>query len=275
MNFKKNVIIEMLVIFLLMLTFGCVSEYEVDYVEPVKKPTVEPTKEPEFNDIETNETTPTPSSTPIPVETYDDEIFLTWISDSMSLMRNETNVVNRTGNWGKLLKENAAEDQIELKEFHVSPEYQKIAEQYEHTLEAYRLAGYYAEFDTTRTEDFSDMSEALICLSYGDFQLGIVEARLKSDTILMNEPTEYTIEISGNRFSPPMDLKIPAGKTIKWQNRELKRNHRFLISEDGLWDETIQISYMKYHEYIFNETGTFNFSLKYNEIASRQKITVI
>lgn len=176
MNFEKNVIIEMVVIFLLMLTFGCVSEYEVDYVEPAKKPTIEPTEEPEFNDIETNETTPTPSSTPIPVETYDDEIFLTWISDSMSLMRNDTTFVNRIGNWGKLLKENAAEDQIELKEFHVSPEYHKIAEQYEHTLEAYRLAGYYTEFDTTRTEGFSDMGEALICLSYGDFQLGIVEA---------------------------------------------------------------------------------------------------
>ncbi|MDF1558080.1 MAG: hypothetical protein P1P80_07875 [ANME-2 cluster archaeon] len=275
MNLKKYVIIEMVVILLLMLTFGCVSEYDVDYVEPAKKPTVEPTQEPELNNSGTNETTPTPSSTLIPVETYDDEIFLTWISDSMNLMRNETTIANRIGNWGKLLKEDAGEAQIELKEFHVSPEYQKIAEQYEHTLEAYRLAGYYAEFDTTRTEDFSDMSEALICLRYGDFQLGIVEARLKSDTMPVNEPTEFTIEISLNRFSPPMDLKIPAGKTIKWQNREIKRNHRHLISEDGLWEEPIDIAYMRYHEHIFNQTGTFNFSLEYNEIASRQKITVI
>ncbi|MCK4928820.1 MAG: hypothetical protein KAR76_03700 [Methanosarcinales archaeon] len=274
MILKKTIIIEMVVIVLLMLTLGCVSEYEVDYVEPAKKPTVEPTEEPEFNEIETNETTPTPSLTPTPVEIYDDEQFLTWIADSMSLMRSETVIANRIGNWGKLLKENAAGDQIELKEFHVSPENQIIAEQYEHALETYRLAGYYAEYDTTRTEGFSEMDTALISLGYGEFQFGIVEALLKPDTMLMNEPAEYTSVFSLNRFSLPIDLMIPAGTTIKWQNRELKKTHRYLISEDGLWEEPIDISYMRYHEHTFNETGTFNFSLKSSEIPDRQMITV-
>jgi len=277
MNFNKNVFIELVVILLLMLTSGCVSEYDVESYEPAKKPTVAPTEEPEFNDNENNETTPTSkntkSLTSIVVETYDDEKFMAWTFDSMSSIKSQTTIVMRTGNWGKLLKEDAKEAQIELKEFHISPENQNIAEQYEHALEAYRLAGYYAEYDPTRT-DFSDMGEALTCLGYGEFQFGIVEALLKPDTMLVNEPAEYVSQFSLNRFSLPMDIIIPVGTTIKWQNRELKRSHRYLISEDGLWEEPIDIAYMRYHEHTFNETGIFNFSLKSSEIPDRQTITV-
>jgi len=277
MNFNKNVFIELVVILLLMLTSGCVSEYDVESYEPAKKPTVAPTEEPEFNDNENNETTPTSknttSLTSIVVETYDDEKFMAWTFDSMSSIKSQTTIVMRTGNWGKLLKEDAKEAQIELKEFHVSPENQNIAEQYEHALEAYRLAGYYAEYDPTRT-DFSDMGEALTCLGYGEFQFGTVEALLKPDTMLVNEPAEYVSQFSLNRFSLPMDIIIPVGTTIKWQNRELKRSHRYLISEDGLWEEPIDIAYMRYHEHTFNETGIFNFSLKSSEIPDRQTITV-
>ena len=275
MNLKKNLIIELVVILLLMLTSGCVTEYDVEPFEPAKKPTVAPTEEPEFDD---NETTPTSknttSLTTIVVETYDDEKFMAWTSDSMNLIRSQTNIIMRTGNWGKTLKEDAQEAQIKLKEFHVSPENQIIVEQFEHALEAYRLAGYYAEYDPTRT-DFSDMGEALTCLEYGEFQFGIVEALLKPDTNLMNEPAEYISQFSLNRFSLPMDLIIPIGTTIKWQNRELKKSHRYLISEDGLWEEPIDISYWRYHEHTFNETGTFNFSLKNSEIPDRQMITVV
>ena len=278
MNFKKNVIIELVVILFLMLTLGCVSEYDVTPFEPAKKPTVAPTEEPELNDNESNETTPTSrnttSLTPIVVETYDDEKFMAWTSDSMNLIRSQTTIVMRTGNWGKLLKEDAEEAQIELKEFHVSPENQIIVEQFEHALEAYRLAGYYAEYDPTRT-DFSDMSDALTCLGYGEFQFGIVEALLKPDTMLVNEPTEYISQFSLNRFSLPMDIIIPVGTTIKWQNRELKKSHRYLISEDGLWEEPIDISYWRYHEHTFNETGTFTFSLKNTDIPDTQTITVV
>ena len=278
MNLKKNVIIEMVIILLLMLTLGCVSEYDVVPFEPAKKPTVAPTEEPEFNDNEYNETTPTSrnttSLTPIVVETYDDEKFIEWTLDSMNLIRSQTTIFMRTGNWGKTLKEDAEEAQIELKEFHVSPENQIIVEQFEHALEAYRLAGYYAEYDPTRT-DFSDMSDALTCLGYGEFQFGIMEALLKPDTMQMNEPAEYISQFSLNRFSLPMDIIIPVGTTIKWQNRELKKSHRYLISDDGFWEEPIDISYWRYHEHTFNETGTFTFSLKNTDIPDTQTITVV
>lgn len=266
----------MTVILLLVLTLGCVSEYDVEPYKPTATPTPQPNEEPEPTEIET-----TPASTPEPTpaqtaaETYDDETFLTWLPDSMTLMRSETTVVNRTGNWGKTLRETAVQEQVELEEFSISPEYQKIAELYDHALEAYQTAGYYAEDSTTRTEGATCLNDALNCLIYAEFQLGIVERLLESDTGVIDEPVEYTIEISVYHFNPPMDMKIPAGLIIKWDNNEVKRNPRSLISEDGLWEEPVLISFMGYHEYTFNETGTFNFSLVGNEIDSRQKITVI
>ncbi|MCL7413559.1 MAG: hypothetical protein M8353_08095 [ANME-2 cluster archaeon] len=274
MNLKKNVIIELVVILLLMATLGCVSEYEVEPYEHERKPTVAPAEELGHNDDEAiQDSTPTASPTSIVAGPYDDEEFMAWIPGSMNSIRSQTTIIERTGNWGKPLKEDAQEAQTELKKFHVSPENQYIATQYEHALEAYRLAGSYAEFDPTRT-DFSNMDVALTCLEYGEFQFGIVEAYLRPD-MYMNEPAEYTSEFSLNRFSLPMDLMIPAGTTIKWQNREIKKIHRLLISDDGLWEEPIDIAYMRYHVYMFNEKGTYNFSLKNSDTPSRQKITVV
>ncbi|MBW6517727.1 MAG: hypothetical protein K0A89_04400 [ANME-2 cluster archaeon] len=278
MNGKKNVIIGIAVILLLMLTLGCVDEYDVKPYEHVRKPAVAPAEESDINDDKTDETTfiskNTTSLTPIVVETYDDEQFIAWTLDSMSSIRSQTTINMRTGNWGKTLKEYVEDDQLKVKGFHVSPENQIIVEQYEHALEAYRLAGYYAEYDPTRT-DFSKMDEALTCLEYGEFQFGIMETLLRPDTMPVNEPAEYISQFSLNRFSLPMDIIIPAGTTIKWQNRELKKSHRYLISEDGFWEEPIDISYMRYHEYTFNETGTFSFSLKSSEIPDTQTITVV
>ena len=119
------------------------------------------------------------------------------------------------------------------------------------------------------------MSKALSCLTYGDFQFEMMEGLLQSDTELRSEPNEFNIKIAGHVFLPPIDLKIPMGKIVRWRNLEANKNPRYLISEDGLWEEPIQLNYNNYHEFIFNETGTFYFSLEYNEIASRQKITII
>lgn len=271
---KKNVIIELVVILLLMFTLGCISEYEVEPYEHERKPTVAPSEESgQNNDVATQGSTPTASPTVIETGPYDDEEFLAWIPGSMNVIRSQTTILARTGNWGIPLKEDAQDTQAKLKTFHVSPQNRHIATQYEHALEAYRLAGSYAEYDPTRT-DFSNMDIALTCLGYGEFQFGIVDAYLISDT-MVNEPAEYTSEFSLNRFSLPMDLMIPAGTTIKWQNREVKKIHRLLISDDGLWDEPVDIAYMRYHTYMFNETGTYYFSLKNSDTPSRQKITVV
>ncbi|TFH46079.1 MAG: hypothetical protein E4G94_03235 [ANME-2 cluster archaeon] len=69
-------------------------------------------------------------------------------------------------------------------------------------------------------------------------------------------------------------VRILVGDTVEWRNMETA-NTRYLISEDGLWSEPIRLTNAKTHEYTFNETGTYTFSLMYNELNSRQKIVVI
>lgn len=271
----KVIIFSLLIIFLLTMTFGCVSNTEQDTVEVANE-----TNEKESTPTTTTQT-PTPTSiptltpTPIVTETYDDEEFSIWLNDSIGPIKNYTIAINRQGNWGKTLKENAGDELIELKKFKLSPKFQEIAEKYEYALETYQQAGYYAESGTTRTEGVSDMSKALSCLSYGDFQFEMMQALLQSDTEIRSEPDEFNIKIAGHVVLPPIDLKIPVGKIVRWRNLEVNKNPRYLISEDGLWEEPIQLNYNNYHEYIFNETGTFTFSLEYNENASRQKITII
>lgn len=271
MNIKAITFL-LLINLLLTMTLGCVSNTEQNPVEVADEPNeTGPTPAQTL----TRTSTPIATTTPIVIETYDDEEFLTWLNDSISLIKNYTIAINRQGNWGKTLKDEAGEDLIELKEFYVSPNCQEIAEIYGYTLETYQLAGYYAESGTTRTEGVSDMSKALSCLTYGDFQFEMVEALLQSDTEIRSVPDEFNIKIAGHVFLPPIDLKIPMGKIIRWRNLEANKNPRYLISEDGLWEEPIQLNYNNYHEFIFNETGTFYFSLEYNEMASRQKITII
>ena len=89
------------------------------------------------------------------------------------------------------------------------------------------------------------------------------------------DPITNFIRIEGHRFTPSGDIQILVGDTVQWRNFEAKKNPRELISEDGLWEEPIHLNFMMIHEYTFNETGTFTFSLMYNEHASRQEISVI
>ena len=89
------------------------------------------------------------------------------------------------------------------------------------------------------------------------------------------DPITNYIKVEAHRFTPLGDVEIVMGDTVQWRNFEDKKNPRELISEDGLWDVPIHLNYMKYHEYTFNETGTFTFSLMYNEVRSRQEISVI
>ena len=89
------------------------------------------------------------------------------------------------------------------------------------------------------------------------------------------DPITNLIRIEGHQFMPSGDIQILVGDTVQWRNFEAKKNPRELISEDGLWEEPIHLNFMMLHEYTFNETGTFTFSLMYNEHASRQEISVI
>ena len=203
------------------MTFGCVSNTEQDPVEVTKEP-----NETELTPTQTSTPIPTPTPiptltpTPIVIETYDDEEFSIWLNNSIGPINNYTIAINRQGNWGKTLKEEAGDELIELKKFKLSLKFQEIAEKYEYALETYQQAGYYAESGTTRTEGVSDMSKALSCLSYGDFQFKMVEALLQSDTEIRSEPDEFNIKIAGHVFLPPIDLKIPMGKIVRWRNLE-------------------------------------------------------
>lgn len=270
---KKNMIIGLFIISILILISGCVSEYDIEPFVGADQPPPRPTEKPTAEITE--KPTSTPTQAPKVSEKYDDEQFLTWLSNSMKQMSDQTLITNRAGNWGKTLKEDAREDQAELERFRVSPKYQKIAELYGNTLYAYELAGYHAEDGSTRTEGVPNTDKTLSCLNYSEFQLGVIDALLKSDTMTLNGPFIYTVDMWVYNFFPPMDLKIAAGTTVRWRNTELRRNPRTVISEDGLWAEPITLTYLKYHEYKFNEPGTFSFSIKGNEDPSRRKITVI
>jgi plastocyanin len=85
----------------------------------------------------------------------------------------------------------------------------------------------------------------------------------------------FNIWIEGHGFKPGGDIKINMGDTVEWMNHEKFKNPRDIISEDGLWNETVHLNFMRKFNYTFNDTGTYYFSLMYNEVGSRQKITVI
>jgi plastocyanin len=96
--------------------------------------------------------------------------------------------------------------------------------------------------------------------------------------IFITSPQEGKIIHVGDKpqeTSSEDKVRILVGDTVEWRNMETAKNPRYLISEDGLWSEPIRINYAKTHEYTFNETGTYTFSLMYNEFNSRQKIVVI
>ncbi len=75
-------------------------------------------------------------------------------------------------------------------------------------------------------------------------------------------PQEYMIRIDNYMFIPVADKEINVGDTIQWRNFEDTRKARYLVNENGIWDEEQYIRYMQSVSYTFNETGEYTFYLK-------------
>lgn len=60
----------------------------------------------------------------------------------------------------------------------------------------------------------------------------------------------------------PSEVEINKGDTVVWQNFQNDPKRPFtLVSEDRLWENTT-IVYRQTFKYTFNETGTYNFSVR-------------
>jgi plastocyanin len=70
------------------------------------------------------------------------------------------------------------------------------------------------------------------------------------------------IRIMNYMFIPVGDMEINVGDTIEWRNYENNKNARYLVNENGIWDEEQYLPYMRYVRYTFNETGVYTFYLK-------------
>lgn len=75
-------------------------------------------------------------------------------------------------------------------------------------------------------------------------------------------PQEYLIRIMSYMFIPTGDKEINVGDTIKWRNFENSKQPRYLINENGIWEEEQYLRYMQYVSHTFNETGEYTFYLK-------------
>jgi len=75
-------------------------------------------------------------------------------------------------------------------------------------------------------------------------------------------PQEYLIRITSYMFIPTGDKEINVGDTIKWRNFESSKQARYLVNEDGIWEEEQYLPYMQYVSHTFNETGEYTFYLK-------------
>jgi len=75
-------------------------------------------------------------------------------------------------------------------------------------------------------------------------------------------PQEYLIRIMSYMFIPVGDQEINMGDTIKWRNFENTKQARYLINENGIWEEEQYLPYMRSVSYTFNETGVYSFYLK-------------
>jgi len=75
-------------------------------------------------------------------------------------------------------------------------------------------------------------------------------------------PQEYMIRITSYMFIPTGDKEINVGDTIKWRNFENSKQPRYLINENGIWEEEQYLLYMRSVSYTFNETGEYTFYLK-------------
>ncbi len=75
-------------------------------------------------------------------------------------------------------------------------------------------------------------------------------------------PQEYLIRIMSYMFIPTGDKEINVGDTIKWRNFENSKQPRYLVNENGIWEEEQYLPYMRYVSHTFNETGEYTFYLK-------------
>lgn len=75
-------------------------------------------------------------------------------------------------------------------------------------------------------------------------------------------PREYMIRIDNYMFIPVADKEINVGDTIQWRNFEDTRQARYLVNENGIWEEEQYLPYMRSVSYTFNETGAYTFYLK-------------
>jgi len=75
-------------------------------------------------------------------------------------------------------------------------------------------------------------------------------------------PQEYLIRITSYMFIPVGDKEINVGDTIKWRNFENSKQARYLVNENGIWEEEQYLPYMRYVSHTFNETGEYTFYLK-------------
>jgi len=88
------------------------------------------------------------------------------------------------------------------------------------------------------------------------------------------ETQEYLIRIGNYMFIPVGDKVIKVGDTVKWRNFEDTKQSRYLVNENGIWEEEQYLPYMRSVSYTFNETGVYTFYLKGRD-EKKMNITVV
>jgi len=87
-------------------------------------------------------------------------------------------------------------------------------------------------------------------------------------------PQEYMIRIMSYMFIPVGDKLINVGDTIQWRNFEDTKQSRYLVNENGIWEDEQYLAYMEFVSYTFNQPGMYTFYLKGRE-EIKMNITVI
>ncbi len=75
-------------------------------------------------------------------------------------------------------------------------------------------------------------------------------------------PRQYMIRIMSYMFIPVADKEINVGDTIQWRNFESSKQARYLVNENGIWEDEQELRYMRSVSHTFNETGEYTFYLK-------------
>jgi len=65
------------------------------------------------------------------------------------------------------------------------------------------------------------------------------------------------------------------GDTIKWWNLEDKKKTRYLVNENGIWEEEQYLRYKQFVKYTFNESGIYSFYLQGRKDITMMNITVV